>query len=117
MRMTQSRKIHFAALLLFAIVLSFAADSFAKEPYKTRLENGMTVIIEEVPSSPAVAVQMWVKVGGADETEENAGISHIFEHMLFKGTKKRGLGEIARAVESVGGDINAYTSFDNTVYH
>lgn len=117
MRIKPFRKIHFAALLFIAIVLSFAADSFAREPYKTRLENGMTVIIEEVPSSPAVAVQMWVKVGGADETEENAGISHIFEHMLFKGTKKRKVGEIARAVESVGGDINAYTSFDNTVYH
>ncbi|MBI5238258.1 MAG: insulinase family protein [Deltaproteobacteria bacterium] len=117
MKMKQSRKIHFAALLFIAIVLSSAVNSFAGEPYKTRLENGMTAIIEEVPSSPAVAVQMWVKVGGADERDENAGISHIFEHMLFKGTKKRRVGELARAVESVGGDINAYTSFDNTVYH
>ncbi|MBE9528774.1 MAG: insulinase family protein, partial [Proteobacteria bacterium] len=84
---------------------------------RERLRNGMTVIVEEVTSSPVVAIQMWVRVGSAYETEEEAGLSHVFEHMLFKGTEKRKVGELAATVEALGGDINAYTSFDKTVYH
>ncbi len=82
-----------------------------------KLENGLTVLLKPDHRSKAVAVQMWVKVGGADESDSEAGISHVVEHMLFKGTEKRGVGEIAREVESVGGDINAYTSDDETVFH
>ena len=103
-----------------AVMLFLAASSVfavAAEPVRTRLPNGMTVIIEEEHTAPVVAIEMWVRVGSADETDNIAGISHVFEHMLFKGTKKRKLGEIAGAVEEVGGEINAYTSFDNTVYH
>ncbi len=82
-----------------------------------RLENGLTVVLEPDSAAPAVALQAWVDVGSADETPEVEGIAHVFEHMLFKGTARRGVGEIAREVESSGGDINAWTSFDNTVYH
>lgn len=66
-----------------------------------------------------MALQVWVGVGSADEDETagEAGLAHVHEHMLFKGTERRGVGEIARAVESAGGEINAWTSFDNTVYY
>jgi zinc protease len=84
---------------------------------KLTLKNGLRVILEENHAAPVVAMQAWVGVGSADEPERLAGIAHVFEHMLFKGTKKRGVGQIAREIEAAGGDINAWTSFDETVYH
>ena len=84
---------------------------------KATLDNGLTVILEENHSAPVVAMQMWVKVGGADETDDESGLAHTLEHMIFKGTKKRTVGEIAKEIESMGGDINAWTSYDQTVYH
>ena len=104
-------------LLLMLALTSSVAGADTSTPLKVRLPSGMTVIIEEARAAPVVAIQMWVRVGGADEIDPEAGISHVFEHMLFKGTSKRAVGEVAREIESVGGDINAYTSFDNTVYH
>lgn len=123
--MIKDMTVKYARILLF-ILLSLAVIHAAGAGYasagdvavfKERLKNGLTVVIQEEHSAPVVAVQMWVKVGGADESDKEAGISHVFEHMLFKGTSKRKVGELARMVESVGGSINAYTSFDNTVYH
>src|SRR5262249_51708932 len=93
-----------------------AAEEGGK-PLKLELANGMTVILLENHAAPVVAFQAWVNVGSTDETPELAGMAHVHEHMLFKGTKKRGVGEIAREVEGSGGDINAWTSFDQTVYH
>jgi zinc protease len=60
---------------------------------------------------------MWVRVGSADERDDEAGLAHVHEHMLFKGTQRRGVGEIAREVEAAGGGINAFTSFDHTCYY
>ncbi|HXC50965.1 MAG TPA: pitrilysin family protein [Candidatus Limnocylindrales bacterium] len=82
-----------------------------------QLANGMKVVIREDHFAPVVAEQVWVQAGGADETAIEAGIAHVHEHMLFKGTARRGVGEIAGAVESSGGSINAWTSWDQTVYH
>jgi zinc protease len=76
----------------------------------------MTVILQPKPTAPVVACNVWVGVGSADETPEEAGLAHVHEHMLFKGTDKRGVGEIAREVEAAGGRINAFTSFDQTCY-
>ncbi len=84
---------------------------------KYQLDNGMTVILEENHSSPVVAVNVWVKTGSACEEEGEYGLAHVHEHMVFKGTDKRDVGEIAKIVESSGGDINAFTSFDETVYY
>ena len=81
------------------------------------LSNGMTVILEENHSSPVVALNVLAKVGSADETEPEAGISHVIEHMVFKGTPSRPVGVISREVEAAGGEMNAYTSFDQTVYY
>src|SRR5688572_11160548 len=84
---------------------------------RARLDNGLTVLLHENHAAPVVAFQAWVGVGSADETSDEAGIAHVFEHMLFKGTERRGVGQIANDVEAAGGDINAWTSFDQTVYH
>jgi zinc protease len=86
-------------------------------PVRFELANGLKVILFESHAAPVVAFQAWVGVGSADETADEAGIAHVFEHMLFKGTARRGVGRIAQEIESAGGDINAWTSFDQTVYH
>ena len=109
----------FAGAALFAAIAGGATPAAGEEALveKYTLGNGLTVVIRPNPSSPVVAVQAWVKAGSTTEPAEHAGMSHILEHMAFKGTKRRGPGEIAREVEAVGGEINAYTSFDQTVYH
>ncbi|HWV38737.1 MAG TPA: pitrilysin family protein [Vulgatibacter sp.] len=82
-----------------------------------RLPNGLHVILQENRAAPVVALQAWVQVGSADETDREAGLAHLHEHMLFKGTRKRGPGVVAKDIESRGGEVNAWTSFDQTVYH
>jgi zinc protease len=86
-------------------------------PVRRVFHNGLTVVLQESHQAKVVAFQVWVKVGSADETDDEAGLAHVHEHMLFKGTQRRGVGEIAQAVEAAGGDINAWTSFDQTVFH
>ena len=81
------------------------------------LENGLTLIVEEDHSAPVASVQAWCATGSIDEGKwMGAGLSHILEHMLFKGTRDRKAGDIARQIQDRGGYINAYTSFDPTVY-
>jgi len=87
------------------------------KPQRFILDNGLTVLLQENHSAPVVAMNMWVQVGSIYEGDAEAGISHVYEHMLFKGTMTRGVGEIAQEIEGSGGDINAFTSFDHTVYH
>ena len=85
--------------------------------YKDTLPNGLTVLAKEVPGSKVVTVQIWVKAGSIYEGPAEGGITHLIEHMIFKGTKNRGPGALAAAIEEKGGQINAYTSFEYTVYH
>lgn len=81
------------------------------------LPNGLVLLVEEDHSSPVASVQAWCETGSIHEDKWlGAGLSHILEHMLFKGTATRGPNEIAQAVQNAGGYINAYTSFDRTVY-
>ncbi len=81
------------------------------------LPNGLTVIVQEDHSAPVASVQAWCATGSINEDVHlGAGLSHLLEHMLFKGTKTRPANAIAQAVQDVGGYINAYTSFDRTVY-
>ncbi len=84
---------------------------------KFQLKNGLKVLLIESHKSPVVAVQMWVRTGSADEKKHEAGISHFIEHLVFKGTEKYKVGEIASTVEGSGGELNAYTSFDQTVFY
>jgi len=84
---------------------------------KLVLPNGLTIIVQEDRSAPVVSVQVWCGTGSIEENEHlGTGLSHILEHMLFKGTKTRGANAIAQKIQDVGGYINAYTSFDRTVY-
>src|SRR3954449_8670107 len=84
---------------------------------KRVLPNGLTIIVQEDRSAPVASVQAWCGTGSVDENQHlGAGLSRILEHMLFKGTKTNPASAITRKVQDVGGYINAYTSFDRTVY-
>ncbi len=81
------------------------------------LDNGLEVIVNEDHSAPVVSLQAWCRAGSIHEGDWlGAGMSHFLEHMLFKGTARRNANEIAQTVQAEGGYINAYTSFDRTVY-
>jgi predicted Zn-dependent peptidase len=82
----------------------------------TTLDNGMTVITDAMPHLESAALGVWVKSGSRSETLEQHGISHLLEHMAFKGTTSRSARQIAEEVESVGGDLNAATSIEHTGY-
>ena len=81
------------------------------------LPNGLTVLLREAHLAPVAEIQIWARVGSADEGDHERGLAHFHEHMLFKGTERRGVGEVAGEIEGAGGRINAYTTFDATVYH
>jgi zinc protease len=84
----------------------------------TRLENGLTIIVKEDRSAPVVSAQAWCQAGSIHEGKWlGAGLSHVLEHMLFKGTTTRPGTRIDQEVQEAGGYMNAYTSFDRTVYH
>jgi zinc protease len=86
--------------------------------YDYELPNGLRLIVQEDHTSPVVSVQAWCKAGSITEGDLlGSGISHILEHMLFKGTETRGNSEIALTVQKLGGYVNAYTSFDRTVFY
>ena len=80
------------------------------------LPNGLTLLAQTDRSAPAVAVVTHVKAGFFDEPDRWVGISHVLEHMFFKGTPTRGLGQIARETKAAGGYLNASTSYDHTTY-
>jgi zinc protease len=86
-------------------------------PQRTRLDNGLTIIVREHVAADVAAVQLWFGVGARDEAEDEAGLSHFIEHLLFKGTPTRAPGEIDRAISALGGEMNAATSQDFTYYH
>lgn len=111
-----------AAVIVIEIL--FCCPLFAQEnstrvvTEKTVLDNGLTVLTSEMPSSSVVSVNVFVKAGSVTEGEFlGSGISHFLEHMLFKGTERRGVGEISSEIQALGGDINATTSFDYTTYY
>jgi len=104
-------------IVALILILNASISWSLPKPQRIVLSNGLTVILQEDHRAQVAAIQMWVKAGSGDEKDREAGLSHVLEHMLFKGTEKRGVGEIAREVESSGGWVSAYTSFDQTVYH
>ncbi|MBA3287098.1 MAG: insulinase family protein [Acidimicrobiia bacterium] len=81
------------------------------------LSNGLTIATDRVPGARSVAIGVWVAVGSRDEPPELSGVSHFLEHLLFKGTPTRSAVDISRAVDRVGGDINAFTSKEYTAYY
>lgn len=82
------------------------------------LDNGMICLAREDKSAPVVSMQIWVRVGSINEGRFlGAGLCHAIEHMIFKGTKNLSPGDLSRLVNNAGGEINAYTSLDRTVFH
>src|ERR1700752_963617 len=113
-------------MMLAALFLLFQVNS-PVEPYTFRedqgqttkviLQNGLTVIVREQQALPLASITTYVKAGYFDEDDRISGISHVIEHMFFKGTSTRPVGEIARQTQALGGYLNAYTYYDRTVYH
>src|SRR5919107_3521315 len=84
---------------------------------RTTLTNGLRVLVRRDASAPVVAIVTYVSAGYFDETDDVIGIAHVLEHMYFKGTPTRGVGEIARQTKAVGGYLNAHTIYDHTSYY
>jgi len=94
-----------------------AHGDLGQKQTKQVMDNGLTVLISEIPTSPVVSTFALVKAGSSTEGKYlGTGISHFVEHMLFKGTHGRGVGEIASRIQAVGGEINAATTRDYTIY-
>ena len=91
-----------------------ASASAAAPPVREQLPNGVVLIAQEHRAADAVAVQLWMRVGGRDEQADELGLSHYLEHMLFKGTPTRPPGSIDTLIEGLGGTSNAFTSYDFT---
>jgi predicted Zn-dependent peptidase len=83
---------------------------------RTVLSNGLTVLSEHMPGVRSVALGAWVRAASLNETPEIMGVSHMLEHMVFKGTKKRSAKDLALALETLGGSLDAYTSREHTSY-
>lgn len=104
--------------ILFSCVLFTAAMAAqAQTVHEYVLQNGMKLLIKEDKRAPTVVHMVWYKVGSIDETNGTTGISHVLEHMMFKGTRKYKAGEFSRIVASLGGRENAFTSRDYTGYY
>src|SRR5437763_13784949 len=89
----------------------------AASVHRTVLPNGLKVLIKSDFSAPVVAIVTFVSAGYFDETDDIVGIAHVLEHMYFKGTPSRGVGEIAKQTKAVGGYLNAGTIYDHTSYY
>ena len=81
------------------------------------LPSGMVILTERMPAVKSASIGVWVKVGSRDEAPEVAGVSHFIEHMLFKGTERRSAQEIAKAIDAVGGTLDAFTSRESTCFY
>jgi predicted Zn-dependent peptidase len=88
-----------------------------REIYRTVAPNGVTVLSEREPNVRSVALGVWIRTASAHELRPKMGVSHLLEHMVFKGTERRTAQEIALSLESRGGSLDAYTSRDSTAYH
>ncbi|NBX73965.1 MAG: insulinase family protein [Alphaproteobacteria bacterium] len=85
-------------------------------PHVTTLDNGLTVIVVPSASGPVVSHMLWYKVGAADERDGETGLAHYLEHLMFKSTKTLKAGEFSKVVAALGGEDNAFTSYDYTAY-
>jgi len=112
---TRSKKI----LLIFLFFLFFTPPAEAglrEQVFEAVLPNGLKVILLENHKAPLVTFQVWYRVGSRNEAWGKTGLSHMLEHMMFKGTKKIGPEEFSRTIQENGGNDNAFTSYDYTAY-
>src|SRR5437667_11696725 len=109
-----------ALFILFQVNSQVEPYTFREDQGQTTkvvLQNGLTVIVRDQQAVPLVSITTFVKAGYFDEDDRLSGIAHVIEHMFFKGTARRPVGEIARETKSLGGYLNAYTYYDRTVYY
>lgn len=127
MKKTQSIKLIFFSLIFILLLSLISCQNIdeinvpvsdgKKEFYTTKLDNELTVTVKEVKNLPLVTIQFWIKTGSRNENDENRGISHIFEHIWFKGTPTQPVGSFDRKVASYGGYANAMTGQDFTAFY
>jgi predicted Zn-dependent peptidase len=84
---------------------------------KTLLPNGVRLVSQHMPHTRSVAMGVWVNVGARDEADTESGLSHLIEHMIFKGTRRRSAYQIAKEFDAIGGHTNAFTTMETTCYH
>src|SRR5688572_5708128 len=106
----------------FFLGMLFVASALQAQVYPVKtstLPNGLKVVVCEKTTNPMVEVEVWYRVGSKDEWDGVRGMAHMFEHMMFRGSKNfNGEGDIyIKLLEKMGGVVNAYTTFDRTVYH
>ncbi|MDX8387993.1 MAG: pitrilysin family protein [Ghiorsea sp.] len=97
---------------LYLLSVSAAEASLQRASF----DNGVQLVVEEDHSAPVAMIQIWLKVGGRDELPGKTGLAHVFEHMMFKGSKKLAPGEYSKRISAMGGSDNAFTSTDFTAY-
>jgi predicted Zn-dependent peptidase len=85
--------------------------------HKSTLSNGVRILTKRMPHVRSVSMGVWVNVGSRDETDSESGLSHLIEHMIFKGTERRTAFDIAKEFDAIGGHTNAFTSLESTCYH
>src|SRR5678816_953959 len=111
-----------ASLVLFTLSFtlpasgSTTATDVASSVHEYVLSNGLKVLLAENPKAPVVTIQIWYKVGSRNEVMGRAGLSHMLEHMMFKGTERNPKGSFSRLIRKNGGVDNAFTSQDFTAY-
>jgi zinc protease len=108
-----------AGLVLYVVLVLYVPFAYAEKLFdfqETTLDNGMRVVTLEDFSTPIVAVQVWFDVGSKDEDPIRQGFAHMFEHMMFEGTGRVGQEQHGALLREIGGDCNAFTSFDFTAY-
>ncbi len=102
---------------LFALSVLLLALAGCSQTHETTLPNGLRVIVKEDHRSPVVVSQIWYRIGAQDEPDGSTGISHVLEHMMFKGTQKLKPNEFSRIIAEHGGRENAFTGYDYTAYY
>ncbi len=107
-----------AFLFLALGYLLISSDAAWATPHmkSARFPNGVKLVVDESHAAPVAMVQVWLKVGGRDEMPGKTGLAHVFEHMMFKGSRKLGPGEFSKRIAAIGGNDNAFTTHDYTAY-
>jgi zinc protease len=105
-----------APRLLVLLAASAVSCSVLANPFETKLANGLRVIVKEDHRAPTAVTMVWYHIGAIDEKDGYSGVSHMLEHMMFKGTRRVSAGEFSKRVADVGGRDNAFTSLDYTAY-
>lgn len=113
---SRKRVIFLLSLLFLFLFTSISKAGLREQVFETVLPNGLKVILLENHKAPLVTFQVWYRVGSRNEPWGKTGISHVLEHMMFKGTKKIGPEEFSRTIQENGGNDNAFTSRDYTAY-